>query len=560
MTRRRACCILMLLLVGSFCLLADAYAATYYIDYSSGADGNNGTSQTTPWQHLPGMVGCSNNCSAHTPAGGDQFILKGGVTWPNAVFPIYWQWSGTSASPIYIGVSSNYYTGASWTRPVFNAGGAAISGSNNFFIRFASSSYSTMANYVELDNIEMTGFYWNNAPAYGAGNYIVTTGATYITLNHLYLHGWTYGTSASGEIDIVLGYNQSYGNEGNIFENGIISNSDNGGTYNNSGQAFYVFGSVSNSSIHDCSNGILYYGPAVINNNVIYNIIESKFASHPNFIESLGGPSSAFSVYVYDNIFHDGVGEAYYFGDSSYETDYVYNNLWYNLGENVPEGENAAAAYFWNNTIVAPAGQYCIHGDDKGGTYGTLVVANNHCITTASATWNAGSPATTVTTLTQSNNLVQTPTAATAQGYTVSNQYVPTAGGGTIGAGLNLTSNVSTYSSTGLNYDLIGTARPSSGAWGIGAYQYTSSSFSGPSGITLANPTITASASPSGYGSISPSGSVGIPTGAGTTFIITPQSGHSIANVLVDGVSVGAVSSYPFNSVVANHTISATFQ
>jgi hypothetical protein len=70
--------------------------------------------------------------------------------------------------------------------------------------------------------------------------------------------------------------------------------------------------------------------------------------------------------------------------------------------------------------------------------------------------------------------------------------------------------------------------------------------------------TITASAGTGG--SISPSGSTSIYYGANQIFTITPSTGYSIADVAVDGVSQGAISSYAFNNVTANHTISATFK
>lgn len=44
------------------------------------------------------------------------------------------------------------------------------------------------------------------------------------------------------------------------------------------------------------------------------------------------------------------------------------------------------------------------------------------------------------------------------------------------------------------------------------------------------------------------------------TFTITPDSGYEIADVLIDGKSVGAVSAYTFENVTSNHTISATFK
>jgi hypothetical protein len=68
---------------------------------------------------------------------------------------------------------------------------------------------------------------------------------------------------------------------------------------------------------------------------------------------------------------------------------------------------------------------------------------------------------------------------------------------------------------------------------------------------------ITASAETGG--SISPSGEVTVTNGGSQTFTITPGVGYQISDVLVDGGSVGAVTSYPFTNVTANHTISATF-
>jgi len=69
--------------------------------------------------------------------------------------------------------------------------------------------------------------------------------------------------------------------------------------------------------------------------------------------------------------------------------------------------------------------------------------------------------------------------------------------------------------------------------------------------------TITASAG--AHGSITPSGAVSVADGASQTFTVTPDAGYQVADVLVDGGSVGAVTSYTFNDVTANHTIAASF-
>ena len=69
--------------------------------------------------------------------------------------------------------------------------------------------------------------------------------------------------------------------------------------------------------------------------------------------------------------------------------------------------------------------------------------------------------------------------------------------------------------------------------------------------------TITAAAEPSG--SISPSGDTSVSRGSNRTFTIRANRGYHIADVLVDGKSVGARSRYRFDNVTANHTISALF-
>jgi hypothetical protein len=69
----------------------------------------------------------------------------------------------------------------------------------------------------------------------------------------------------------------------------------------------------------------------------------------------------------------------------------------------------------------------------------------------------------------------------------------------------------------------------------------------------------TIDASAGSGGSISPSGSVSVLSGNNQTFTITADPCNAIADVLVDGVSVGPVASYTFSNVTANHTIAASF-
>ncbi len=78
--------------------------------------------------------------------------------------------------------------------------------------------------------------------------------------------------------------------------------------------------------------------------------------------------------------------------------------------------------------------------------------------------------------------------------------------------------------------------------------------------VIFAINTFTITASAGSNGSITPSGAVKVNYGADQTFAITPAEGYAIKDVVVDGESVGAVSTYTFTKVDTNHTISASFE
>ena len=75
--------------------------------------------------------------------------------------------------------------------------------------------------------------------------------------------------------------------------------------------------------------------------------------------------------------------------------------------------------------------------------------------------------------------------------------------------------------------------------------------------MRVAPNTITASAG--AHGRISPQGVVSVFTGSSQSFTITPDANYRINDVVVDGISVGAVAGYTFDNVITDHTISASF-
>ncbi len=96
--------------------------------------------------------------------------------------------------------------------------------------------------------------------------------------------------------------------------------------------------------------------------------------------------------------------------------------------------------------------------------------------------------------------------------------------------------------------DIIGTIRPIGINADMGAYEVATS---------VSSFTITSSATTGG--SINPSGLTTVLSGSNKTYAITANSGYCINDVVVDGTSVGAVSSYTFTGITASHTIVASF-
>jgi hypothetical protein len=522
-----------LLLTSCVVLVGDnLFATTYYIDYGSGSDSNNGTSKASPWQNAPGMQTCASLCNSTIINGGDSIILKGGVTWPNASF----MWAlpgGATGNPVYIGVDKTWYAGTSWARPILSPGGIVIG--NNY-----NTMFSVPAN-VTIDNFEITGFYWTTASCGGAPygdcgifNAGQRNGQTW---ENLYIHGWTHaGTNAvtsNGVIDIIA----TGGGGNSVAHDNIIVGTDVPG---------------------DHSVNVFFNGPPIAYNNYVKQVSSAFIVSyassvHDNHIEDIG-PSYCnmpFPEYAgncsHENAFEDN-------GDTGL---YFYNNVITNVSAGLalwiaPNPGYSAA--MWNNVIyaihdnqvldLAPAvysSTYCSSGATSNGycTTGGAFVFENNTVECGDDTTQydgchlnigaIGSGSTAQSVLFQNNhiialttesscatgagealsctfaptNLVQTLSQANSQGYNSSQTYAfsPTASGNsTVGAGSSLTSSAvgnsatlgadTTYSCT------IGSGnqpacparttvnRPSTGAWDAGAYEFRSGGPSPPIALT----------------------------------------------------------------------------
>jgi hypothetical protein len=511
---------------------ASTTATTHYIA-ANGLDTNNGTSESAPWAHLPGMATCTNNCVSYAPLAGDTFILRGCDVWPNASFPIHWKWSGTSSSQITIGVDKSWYNATNcpttWNRPIFDAGGTNIGGAGcgglgaNWFV------YLDHVTYVIWNWIEARGLYWNNDQqnrCYHTVGNLIGNGTDYVVVSNWYFHGWTHGLSAGtsdvgGAGMIMTTYNTTPSCTNCLVTNSVIDNSDS------------VDGATCVTDHSLCSGGDIGVSAT---NNVIRNVVEAFLTGipsgtsmtwagnniyninlsftnptqssppHPNCIETVAGGT----FYIHDNYIHDVPGcEGGQIGNGG-ETDYVWNNIWVmngvagSNGPQVPQSSPAGSLYFFNNTVVNSVA--CINQAGHGGSYaGSFEIHNNHCINSSATVINGSFSA--GGTFSTTNNVAITQATAAAQGYVNSGAFVYSPQNNNcnsiptncpIGVGLNLVSlwpsgfstNDTSYACTeqtvsgvvesvcparSSNTRLVGSA-----VWDIGAYTWGTSSASVP--------------------------------------------------------------------------------
>jgi hypothetical protein len=433
-------------LIGVTLISMRAFATTYYIDYSSGNDGSNGTSKSTPWQHLPGMQGAAGVAAAHSLVAGDTFILKGGVTWPAAAFPMVMVYTGrsTSTSPvgcsgpgcIYIGVDQTWFSGGSWTRPIFNGGGT-LPPSDYGGVQTVVDLYG---GYFALDNIEFTGW-WQTANTANTWS-VIALRATQSELKNNYIHGW--GHSGSATLDngrLISGGPACPPDMTSSIHDNVLDGSD------TTGDAFQGIapgqGYVYNNYVSDLVT--LMFGSARYwFSNTLINSGPGHFdpGSHGNVIESSGCQMIAFNNYSNGAY----LGSSFFNGPVDGSVDYDFNNVLVNQdgvqaiqidGNELATG-SGSGVYIFNNTLQEGASQggNPINLPSRGAVLPFATVYNNYSIATNSAVnTNGGSH---VTTLSVSNNIGQSNATASSEGFLLGSVFpFLSANGATVGTGMS---------------------------------------------------------------------------------------------------------------------------
>lgn len=495
---------------------------TFYIDYTSGSNSNPGT-QAAPWKTHPYMqasAACTSTGSApsYSHQAGDQFIFKGGVSWPAACFNMSVQKGGTNSVRDYYGVDKTWFSGASFTRPLFDMNYTVPSGNEVITGAVTTSGFG----YITFDNIEIVHQAITIAPgtdqqqAFSFRNYSSPSNSPLgIVISNCYLHDW----GVTSQLTSTNQPNYSAGSiSGNVTVDGCEISDANGFHYVNGVRTTAHSGGgiqgvtnnvgvseVRNSKIHDTMAGC--FSVRSCHDNEFYNITQPTgdggTTIHSQVIEDDDGWGP---THVYNNLIHDiyaGVVIDVCQGAS------IYNNIIYNnsnnfgirlaggggssgnCGSNITS--NATSVY--NNTIdCSGSASVCFGTDSHAGVSvdGNVNLQNNIWITNGANPVSINEPIT--GTLANDHNHTMSTSEAGTYGFTSARRYAPSSSDPQVtGKAIDILS-VATGSLAALAFDAAGapwfgasymprTATSDLGAFVFGA-QSSSSKPNAPSNLT----------------------------------------------------------------------------
>jgi hypothetical protein len=420
---------------------------TYYVA-NNGNDSNNGTAKGTPFATAPTMD-CGSGWNGVTLQPGDTVVFKGGDTW-SAPACMGWapNFSGSAGNYITLTTDHTWFTGGSYTRPIFD-----MAYMTSFGLELLNVSYINI-NDIEFKRTFAVTMYkdWSGM--------IFHYHDHHINVSNLYMHGWQLqgsGPRADGKHGAMINFFDS-GNRADALTltatDCIIENSENAGSYTSTGLAMYGIGIATRVTIHDAASAMMFSQDW--NYGLQYNIATGGHVS-PDFAnEHSNGtyvdPQTLGQVigWIRNSIFHDcssNCNMAYpnIRGSATVE---VYNNIFYgNIpsvgpihvdpfqacsdGAGTPPCEGPGNVKIYNNlcdiTTTEEAPHECIRVGDRssvGDYVNNLEQFNNHVIGAADAVM-ISRPDLVHGTYSHGSELVQTTAVATAEGFTIGNLFVP---------------------------------------------------------------------------------------------------------------------------------------
>jgi hypothetical protein len=488
----------------------------FYVSKSTGSDSNSGTSESSPFAHLPGMqTSCTGNCASNTPTAGVGYILRGGDRWTNSDLGIYWPYGGTSSNPSYIGFDAGWFNstqcGSSWCRPIWDCQGqvcADVAANGNMNIIYIN------ADYTIIDNIEMTGLHTTGGKTF---NYVFQGGI----VQRSYMHGWSHDPTGDFDASNVMGSSYSVNS---CFHDDVIDGSD-----TTEDMMVALISSIPcayNDYIAYVTNGMEAVGHNIHDNYFGPIMVPFSGITHQNHLFHFGPDNGVTSEFIYNNVMtitnlgsaSGGAVSLWLNGnEGSNATVYAFNNVVYNVGPGNDlntSGHNSinyGTYQLFNNTFQCgndSNSNGCDSGTQPSGPVGAYYANNNHWIN-----GNGSTPIycyTTYSPCSITTNLVQSLSTANGQGYNDTTDpfaFSPASGCtpatcSTVQAGTNLTSLCSTIAGLGtpeataaatacqldttfavtenttnhtVSLARTPNPRPLSGPWDIGAYEYGTS-------------------------------------------------------------------------------------
>jgi hypothetical protein len=406
---------------------------TFYIDYNATNNSANGTSKSTPWKTHPSMnhsAGCdSSSGPTYTHQAGDQFIFKGGVTWPLACFPLSISLGGTSSGvQDYYGVDLTWFAGGSFARPLFDMANGTPAGSIG--------PVKVRAKFITFDNIEIAHFKMvSGAAECSQANIDLSTSSTgNITMKNLLIHDWTITSLSSGSTTHGSGsICQNGGAGGNVIDTVTMYDTNTTAAVP-FGACFRNMGEIKNSDCEHTGEGeVGLFGP--IHDSTFANINGNAVAAfdpanHTNILET----GADESVTLYNLLIHDThSGVTLYIASAS---GAIYNLvMWNNANQNIKisavpisgSESSSTALGIYNSSIDCSNGTNCFGTDAKGTLPGSVNLENNIFITNGTAICvNSPGVCSAITTFTNRNNYTMPTSEANTYGFTPVNKLFPT--------------------------------------------------------------------------------------------------------------------------------------
>jgi hypothetical protein len=394
-----------------------AFGATYYIDYEGGDDTCDGLSKQTKaedvaaendgtcsWKNAPGMQDCErgeaspNACQTRADAttNGDTIVFKGGVTWPEGCFTFDWYFGNSTTFT----VDQTWYSGASWSRPIFDLEGTEPAASPEGTLAMLRAYGSSQT----VNNIEFTGAAQLHGIANGYGYIMLEVcGPSHAgaTVSNNYLHGWSHGAttndvwdggedagndvgdnlraigiSCDGVIDLtssvynnVVDGSDSSPTPGDMVKTGIAGNA----------------GHIYNNYVANVSNGVCCgYNVRYLWGNTFKNIGDNSFDDDMHYQTYEYDISYDGDVYVYNNLGINAHDFLIYPQDE--DTVYIFNNVFYgNRGSqqiqigntNLDDEANTLLVEIFNNTFQSDTQGLMISDPSGGYDVDTIKIRNN---------------------------------------------------------------------------------------------------------------------------------------------------------------------------------------